>query len=78
MALRVQGKILRWPTAETTGVASLASLSLNRTVLHDTISVLGPYMFEPKPPCVDWLREEAGLAYIYGLNASRSSSFTSS
>ena len=61
MAMRAQGKMLRWPSPETTGVASLASLSLNRSAVCDAISILGPCMDEPKPPCVDWLKAEAGM-----------------
>ena len=38
-ALHETGKVLRWPTVELTGIATLSGLSLNKQAVQDTLTI---------------------------------------
>ena len=60
--LRSEKKLLLWPAKVTIGVASQASLKLNRYVVADILTEWGKISEEPVAPPIGWLRQEAGLS----------------
>ena len=58
--VRAHKRLLMWPSAELTGVASQASLKLNRFAIADILVEWGKTCKEPKAPPIGWLRDEAG------------------
>ena len=59
--LRESQKMLRWPKVELVGVASLAALSDNRSVVRDCLTIWTAHNKDScKPPPVGWLKEEVG------------------
>ena len=58
--LRASGKILSWPSPASTGVASKASLKLNRFPMQILLKVWAAHCETPKSPPIAWLRQEVG------------------
>ena len=77
--VRVHRKLLAWPSAILTGVASVNALKLNRYVVADIIKIWSGTCHEPSPPPVAWLRQEAprfqNTSMIY-IPASLTKTFT--
>ena len=65
-SLRQNKKILVWPNPKMTGVASVESLSTNRTAVQDALQVWASHSSVAKSPPVDWLREEVGFGRAMG------------
>ena len=59
--MRLNKKLLLWPSPVTTGVASQASLKLNRYIIYDVLEEWGKVCEEPVAPPIGWLRQEAGF-----------------
>ena len=57
--MRKQQRLLDWPGAKATGVATKVSLKLNRFVVRKTMQVWVDFSDGPKSPPIAWLRQEA-------------------
>ena len=60
-SLRQNGKLLVWPKAHLTGVATVEALRANRVAINDALKVWAQHTKGaslPKSPPVDWLRDE--------------------
>ena len=57
--MRTQGRLLDWPSAATTGVATKATLKLNRFIIRYTMMVWVEVSDGPKSPPIAWIRQEA-------------------
>lgn len=58
-ALRQHGKILLWPSVQTTGVGTVAALRLNPTAVADALEIWASHSSTPKSPPIHWLKDEA-------------------
>ena len=67
--VRNNGKLLSWPSPSATGVASKASMKLNRFSVQIVLRVWGGTCLSPKSPPIGWLREEVGLWHVKVLHA---------
>ena len=59
--MRAEKRLLVWPSKATTGVASLASLRMNRFAIADIVAEWASVCSEPRSPPIAWIRQEAGL-----------------
>ena len=65
-SLRQNKKILVWPNPKMTGVATVESLSTNRSAVQDALQLWASHSPVAKSPPVDWLREEVGFGRVMG------------
>ena len=54
--------LLKWPSRELIGVASLRALALNKLAVEETIKVWSSSCPNPKSPPIDWLKQEVAHA----------------
>ena len=64
-----EGRVLFWPTTETTGIISMAALKLNVNLLLLAAQKWVPQKKNPKTVPVDWVKEEVRYYMLY-TNAS--------
>ena len=57
--MRTQRRLLDWFSAASTGVASKATLKLNRFCVRQTMQIWVDVADTPKSPPIGWLRQEA-------------------
>lgn len=69
-----RGHLLRWPSPELVGVASLKALALNVRVLDTALRIWGQATPVPKGMSVDWLKKEATCLHLNGYRLMRAPS----
>ena len=60
-------KLLSWPSRDLIGVASLKSLALNVDVVGKAIEVWGQSCQRPRTMSIDWLKQEVGFEFAWGM-----------